>query len=158
MTRLWNRLPKNVKSMTLDDFKTYLKQEVKPKRRKFYAKGNKYKCSLLTRIRVGRSFLNEHSFLINMSESPACKNCPSPRENSLHFLCSCPTFTEQRQTLLTKMEEFIPNIKQLPKKRQFEILVFGYDPDNIELYRINTKIMLLTQNFIYDTKRFIPSN
>ena len=52
MTRLWNRLPKNVKSMTLDDFKLYLKQEVKPKRRKFYAKGNKYKCSLLTRIRV----------------------------------------------------------------------------------------------------------
>ena len=62
MTRLWNRLPKNVKSMTLDDFKLYLKQEVKPKIRKFYAKGKKYKCSLLTRIRVGRSFLNEHSF------------------------------------------------------------------------------------------------
>ena len=50
------------------------------------------------------------------------------------------------------MEEFNPNIKQLPKKRQFEILVFGYDPDNIEVYGINTKVMLLTQNFIYDTK------
>ena len=56
MTRLWNRLPKNVKSMTLDDLKLYLKQEVKPKIRKFYAKGNKYKCSLLTWIMVGRSF------------------------------------------------------------------------------------------------------
>ena len=43
------------------------------------------------------------------------------------------------KTLLTKIEEFIPNIKQLPKKIQFEIIVFGYDPDNIELDRRNTK-------------------
>ena len=27
------------------------------------------------------------------------------------------------------MEDFIPNIKQLPKNKQYEILVFGYDPD-----------------------------
>ena len=53
------------------------------------------------------------------------------------------------------MEEFIPKFYQLPKKRQYDILVFGYDPDNKELDKINTKIMYLTQNFIYDTKRFI---
>ena len=34
----------------------------------------------------------------------------------------------------------------------------GYDPDNIELDRINTEIMLLIQKFIFVTKRFIPSN
>jgi hypothetical protein len=55
------------------------------------------------------------------------------------------------------MEEFIPKFYQLSKKRQYEILVFGYDPDNVELDKINTKIMYLTQNFIYDTKRFISS-
>ena len=155
MTRLWNRLPKNVKSMTLDDFKLYLKQEIKPKRHKFYSKGNKDKCSLLTRIRVGRSFLNEHSFSINLSESPACEKCNYPRENSLHYLCFCPAFTEQRNILLTKMEQFVPKFRQLPKKRQFEILVYGYQPDNIDLDKINTQIMFITHNFIYSTKRFI---
>ena len=34
----------------------------------------------------------------------------------------------------------------------------GYDPDNIELDRINTEIMLLIQKFIFVTKHFIPSN
>ena len=158
MTRLWNKLPNNVKSMTIDDFKLYLKEEVKPKRRKFYSKGNKHKCSLLTRIRVGRSYLNEHGFSINLNESPACKNCICPHENSLHFICICPKFTELRNILCTKMTEFIPKFDQLSKKRQFEILIFGYDPDNKELEKINTKIMFLTQNFVYDTKRFIPSN
>ena len=157
MPRLWNKLPKNVKSMNIDDFKLYLKEEVKPKRRKFYSKGNKFKCSLLTQIRVDRSYLNEHGFSINLNESPACKNCICPRENSIHFICYCPKYNELRNILFTKMEEFIPKFHQLSKKRQYEILVFGYDPDNIELDKINTKIMYLTQNFIYDTKRFISS-
>ena len=54
-----------------------------------------------------------------------------------------------------KFTEFIPKFDQLSKKRQFEILIFRYDPDNKELDRTHTKIMYLTQNFIYDTKRFI---
>ena len=62
---------------------------------------------------------------------------------------------ELQNILCTKITEFIPKFDQLSKKRQFEILIFGYDPDNKELDRINTKIMYLTQNFIYDTKRFI---
>ena len=143
--------------MTLDNFKLYIKQEIQPKRYKFYSKGNTDKCSLLTRIIVGRSFLNEHSFSINLSQSPACEKCNCPRENSLHYICVCPAFTEQRNILLTKMEEFFPKFRQLPKKRQFKILIYGYQPEDIDLDRINTKIMFITQNFIYNTKRFISS-
>ena len=157
MSRLWNKLPKTAKAMAIDDFKLYLREEMKPKRRQFYAKGIKHKCSLLTRIRVGRSYLNEHGFSINLNESPACKNCNSNHKNSLHFICFCPKFNDLRHILFTKMTEFIPQFHQLPKKRQFEILIFGYDPDNSELDKINTKIMYLTQNFVYDTKRFISS-
>ena len=62
MSRLWNKLPKKVKSMNLEDFKLNLKEEVKPNRQKIYSKGNKHKCSLLTRIRIDRSYLNEHGF------------------------------------------------------------------------------------------------
>ena len=37
-------------------------------------------------------------------------------------------------------------------KRQFEILVFGYEPYNHEMKQINGKIMMLTQTFISKTK------
>ena len=42
----------------------------------------------------------------------------------------------------------------MPPKRQLQILIHGYSPENDELMRYNTKIMIATQNFIYDTKRF----
>ena len=55
--------------------------------------------------------------------------------------------------MLNKISQVIPNISLLPKKRQFEILIHGYNPENDELLGYNTKIMIATQNFIYDTKR-----
>ena len=56
--------------------------------------------------------------------------------------------------MLNKISTFIPNIKNLPKKRQYQILVHGYEPNNPELNSFNSKIMITTQNFIYSTNRF----
>ena len=39
-------------------------------------------------------------------------------------------------------------------KRQFEILVYGYEPQNPEMKRINGNILMNTQNFKIKTKRF----
>ena len=41
-------------------------------------------------------------------------------------------------------------------KRQFEIWVFGYEPQNPEMKRINDSILMNTQNYILKTKRFSP--
>ena len=158
MTRLWNRLPKDVKSKSVDEFKLYIQKEVKPKRYKFYAKGQKYKCSLLTRIRVGRTILKEHSFLIGLSDTMSCPKCDNNQESPIHFITTCPFFTEQREIMITKMLQFIPDFKNLPKKRQYEILVHGYDRENDELTYINKNIMFFTQDFIYNSKRFIIPN
>ena len=60
-----------------------------------------------------------------------------------------------RKVLYDQIEQnFIPNFKKLSSKRQYEILVYGYDPDNPELKQINGKIMLFTQTYIQKTKRF----
>ena len=56
--------------------------------------------------------------------------------------------------MLSKVKQFIPNVLLLAKKRQYEILVQGYDTENNDLVRYNTKILIATHNFIYDTKRF----
>ena len=34
--------------------------------------------------------------------------------------------------------------------------MYAYDPDNHELTKYNTKIMIATQNLIYETKLFCP--
>ena len=83
-----------------------------------------------------------------------CDKCQATRESSIHYLTECEGYSESRLKMLNQIKQFIPNIFLLPKKRQFEILIYGYDPENNELLRYNTKIMIATQNFIYDTKRF----
>ena len=41
--------------------------------------------------------------------------------------------------MLNEVKQFIPNIMLLPKKQQYEILVFGYDPDDDKLLRYKKK-------------------
>ena len=147
-------LPVKLKNKNVYDFKIDLKVLLTPKRYKFFSKGNKYKCSLLTRIRVGRSFLNEHSFTLGFSDSMSCEKCLAPRESPLHFITQCEAYSNLRLIMLNQVKQYIPNILVLAKKRQYEILVHGYDPENDDLVRYNTKILIATQNFIYDTKRF----
>jgi len=154
-TAKWNKLTKDIKLKPLEEFKISIKQMYKPCRYKFYSRGRKDKCILLTRIRVGRSYLNEHKFTIGMSDTPHCTCTGTVRESPLHFITQCTLYTEQRQILLDKISTFIPNIKNLPKKRIYQILVYGYEPDNPELNSFNSKIMIATQNFIYSTQRFL---
>ena len=129
--KLWNKLPLNQRKLNIDDFKLELKQIYKPKRYKHYAKGNKLGCTLLTQIRLQRSYLNAHAFEIGKSISPKCL-CEHPNENSQHYITGCWLFTEERRILYDKVEQFIPNFRSLPLKRKYFILVNGYDIDNNE--------------------------
>ena len=113
------------------DFKIELNKSLKPNKRKHYNRGNKYSIMLLTSLRVEHSNLNAHSFKIGL-DTP---------ETSLHFLIVCPHFTEQRRTLFDRIKQnFIPKFRKLSQKSQYEILVEGYDPENPELTKINSKM------------------
>ena len=58
-------------------------------------------------------------------------------------------------TLFDQVEQnYIPQFKKLSLRIQFEILVYGYQPYDHELTIINTKLSILTQNFILKTKQF----
>ena len=129
---------------------------MKPTKRKHYNRGNKYANMLLTSLRVDHSKLNAHSFKIGLADTNICENCDNnTQESSLHYLIACPHFTEQRRTLFDRVEQtFIPKFRQLTQKRQYEILVEGFDPENLELRKFNTKIMKFTQDFILSSKRF----
>ena len=57
---LWNCLPKNVQCYDLTEFKAFTNTEYKPPKIKHFVRGKKMNNSLLTKIRVGRSDLNQH--------------------------------------------------------------------------------------------------
>ena len=84
----------------------------------------------------------------------SCEKCLAPRESPLHFITQCEAYSNLRLIMLNQVKQYIPNILVLAKKRQYEILVHGYDPENDDLVRYNTKILIATQKFMYDTKRF----
>ena len=54
------------------DFEISVKEYIKPQRYKHFSRGNKLSNILLTRIRVGRSELNQHKFTISLVDSPEC--------------------------------------------------------------------------------------
>ena len=76
-----------------------------------------------------------------------CTYCNSEKpETSKHFIIACPYFTEMRAKLFDQIEQgFIPTFKRLTMQRQYDILIYGYEPQNPEMKKINGKIMTLTQ-------------
>ena len=63
--RKWEETPKNITKLSdILEFKLALKNHLAPIRYKFLGYGNKIGNKLLTRIRVGRSYLNDHSYKI----------------------------------------------------------------------------------------------
>ena len=106
----WNKLENDIKSeIDISIFKEKLKLKLKPKRFKHFSRGSKRGNSLLTQLRVGRSFLGQHSFTIGLSESP---DCLCHRVESIeHYLLDCFLYNEERRTLFDSVEQLIPKFK-----------------------------------------------
>ena len=154
-TSKYNKLGTKIKVLDIPDFKKHISTELKYHKYKHYSHGSKYGNTLLTRLRVGRSYLNSHSFSIGMSDTNICSCTGNVVESPLHFITQCPNLTEARRILYDQVEQlFIPHFKKLSLRKQFDILVHGYDAQNPELKHINTKLMILTQTFILKSKRF----
>ena len=118
-----------------------------------YNRGTKIGNALLTQIRVGRSFLNQHAFAINLTDSPKCQ-CNLASESPYHYLLECELYTEERRTLLGVVENFLPKFNTYTKKRKLDIILSGYDQDNIDMFRTNVLLQIAVQKYIIKTKRF----
>ena len=150
---LWNSLPKNVQSSNLLDFKMFTKKEFKPPKYRHFSKGNRLSNSLLTRIRVGRSYLNQHSFSIGHAESPECL-CHHREESPSHYFLDCFLYSLERQTLFSLLEHYIPRFTNYSKQKKLDVILKGINIDNEDLLSTNISITIAVQNFILHTKRF----
>ena len=148
---MWNNLPNTAKCKGLLDFKDYTNQELKPPKYKHFGRGKKLSNTLLTQIRVGRSHLNQHKFTIGLSDSPQCL-CLHREESTLHYFVDCFLYSHERQILFSKIEHHIPNFKNYSKKKKIDLILRGYNPDNVEFTQLNTT---LTFNKIYNADKKI---
>ena len=107
ISKIWNNLPNNIKSLRLEDFKIELKIFLKPVRNRHYNVGPKQSNSYLARIRTGRTNLNQDKFTIGLTDEPIFL-CLSRNETPEHYLLDCFLFTTERQTLFNLAEHIIP--------------------------------------------------
>ena len=128
-------------------------KKIKPPRYKHFARGSKLGNILLTRIRVGRSSLNQHKFTIGLSDSPECL-CHFKSESPEHFFLDCFLYSLERQILFGLIEHYVPNFNRLNKKKKLDLILNGVNIDNEEFISTNTTLTKAVQNFILSTKRF----
>ena len=129
------------------------KKEIKPPRYKHFARGSKLGNILLTRIRVGRSSLNQHKFTIGLSDSPECL-CHFKSESPEHFFLDCFLYSLERQILFSLIEHYVPSFNRFNKKKKLDLILNGVNIDNEEIISTNTTLTKAVQNFILSTKRF----
>ena len=146
-------MPKPVKCKSVTDFKQFINNEFKPPKYKHFQRGNKNSNSLLTRIRVGRSELNQHKFTIGQIDSPQC-DCNFREESPSHYFLDCFLYQLERQTMLDLFEHYIPKFKTFTKKKKLDIILRGFEIDNDDFIQLNTTLTISVQNFIIHTKRF----
>ena len=120
---------------------------------KHFSRGPKLGNTLLTRIRVGRSFLKQHSFTIGLADSPECL-CHFKTESPEHYFLDCFLYSPERQIMLNLIEHHIPKFTRLNKKQKLEIILRGINIDDDEYISLNTSLTKAVQNFILSTKRF----
>ena len=143
----------DIQLLALPEFKVKIKEKLKPKKHKHFSKGSKNGNILMTRIRLGRSELNMHKFLIGQSESSEC-SCHFKNESSQHYFIDCFLYSSERQTLFNQVEQFIPKFKSLSKYKQHEIIINGINTNDPQFHYTNTSLSIAVQKFIFKSKRF----
>ena len=107
---------KKTRRLLTEDFKLKIKNLCKPHRLKHLNTGSKYGCSLMTRVRVGRSYLKAHGCSIGLETDNTCSCNNTTQETSLYYMF-CTNYSEKRLVLYQMIEQIIPNIqKTAPEK------------------------------------------
>ena len=144
----WNRLDIDIrKSDSISIFK-----KVRPLPNKISNSHNPQGLKLLTRLRLGLSYLRYHKFKHNFLDTinPLC-SCGSDIETALHFLLYCPNFMQCRNTLLSEISEINSELITRNDLALTETLLFG---DNSFSQYDNSRILDATIAFIVTSKRF----
>ena len=108
MKELNNLDPEIRKYGSISIFKINILKFIQPKPNNVYYCHNPKRISLITRLHLGLSHLRGHKFKHNFQD---CINllrfCVNNYEASAHYLLDCPTYKNERMTLLDKIKVLI---------------------------------------------------
>ena len=107
-------------------------------------------------MRLERSNLNLHKFIIGQSDTPECL-CHAKNESSIHYLIDCFLYAGERRILFDLVEYYIPSFKTMNRNEKYKVLVMGIDPDNPEITQTNVSISIAVQKFFLKQDVF-PNN
>ena len=151
-SKKYNQLTRPIINLTHDDFKSHLKSTMKPTKHKHFSCGSRLGNKLLTRLRLGRSYLNSDGYAIGKVESPSCL-CHHRNETVKHYMLECFLYTIERKSLFDQVKQLVTNFDRMSQQNKLDMLMFGY-PDTDHLL-INKKLTLLVQTYILQTKGFL---
>ena len=156
--KLWNNLDISIRSAdTLNTFKnrvtTHCNKHFNPRfipsLYSFYPTGTApvHHC----RLRLGLSALNFHRFTYNFIEDKACPNCNSTREDTSHFLFTCPAYADPRAVLMENLRNCLPQNITSNNTVLENVLIFGsHDLD----FETNMTVFQEVFRFLDATGRF----
>ena len=148
-----NKLDPNLhNSKNLGIFKNNIVKFIRPKRNSFYNCCNFKGIRLITRLRLEFNHLREHKFKYNFQNclNPLC-SCGSSIKSTSHFLLHCPIFHDNRNTLLSTLDNSDSKTLESSDSYVTQTLLFGctsFDSDT------NTLVLDATIDYILSTERF----
>ena len=101
----WNKLDSGIRNLkTLNIFKSKILNFIRPTASSIFGCHNPMWLKLLTRIRLALSHIREHNFKHSFQDrlNPLCI-CGKEFETTFHIVLSCPNYSDERLTLLSKI-------------------------------------------------------
>ena len=75
-------------------------------------------------------------------------------ETTSHYFLDCFLYQQERAILFNKISEYLPRFQALSKSKKLEIILSGFNLQNIEPDQRNVPVVFAVQNYILKTKRF----
>ena len=107
---------------------------------------------LITRLRLGLSYLRDHKFRYNFLD---CLNpiscCGKDIETTVHYLLHCRLFSDERSIFLNNIQNIDENVLSEKASKISETVLFGISSFSDTK---NTSILITITDYILSTKRF----
>ena len=154
--RDWFNLDENIRnSESISSFKNKLLAFIRPEESIIFNIFDPQGLTILTRLRVGFSHLNEHRFRHNIENciNPLC-SCSLETEDTSHHLLHCHHYSQNRICLMNSIKSEINNFESFSDNDKVEILLYGDSHlDNNK----NKYILEATLNYFKNCERFSGS-
>ena len=149
----WNKLDSNIRnSEILNIFKSKILKFIRPTANSIFGCHNPIGVKLLTRLQLGLSHLRKHKFKHEFQDTlNPIFSCGKEVETTFHFLRSCPYYSDERLTLLSKIRNINPNILENTNSQIIELFLYG---DKNFTASTNFVILSSTIEYILATKSF----